>query len=162
MWIYNASLTRSHKIFLQERWFIMSWLKMRDGWQAQRCLLARQGQQPWPSHCSAQRALPGRSSCTGWHAQGFRLTLLSLSRLLMSSAARTADQCKQTGLLHHVDSVQDDSLTVSKEQIMSSHLTVLSFQSSSSCACVPDGEGSWKMVATFSIFIGIDCGGQDK
>lgn len=27
----------------------MSWLKMRDGWQAQRCLLARQGQQPRPS-----------------------------------------------------------------------------------------------------------------
>lgn len=105
---------------------------MRDGWQAQKCLLPRQGPQPWPSHCSGQQALSGRS--TGLHANtafpfpvGYEFSWKDWRPV-------------QTGLLHHVDSMQNDSLAVSKKQIMSSRWTLLPFQSGSSCVCIPDRE----------------------
>lgn len=44
-----------------------------------------------PDLCSGHFAFPGRRtkfSCTGWHAEGFEIRLLSLSPLLMRSAKR--------------------------------------------------------------------------
>lgn len=89
--------------------FIKPCLKMRDGrLGGAHAHCSGRGSSLEPDPCSGHRAFPGRRtnfSFTGCHVEDFKITLLSLSSLLMRSAKRVSDQCKQTDLLHQTNSV---------------------------------------------------------